>query len=125
MIRTRLAAGNPPDVAIIPRPGVVAELARDDALIPLEDMGLDPDTINENYSDTWTSLATVDDTLYGVVAKANSKSVIWYKPNNFQKNGFEIPTTWDALLDAHGAVRQQGHRRRGRSARRDATTRGP
>jgi alpha-glucoside transport system substrate-binding protein len=98
VIRTRLAAGNPPDVAIIPRPGVVAELARDDALIPLEDMGLDPDTINENYSDTWTSLATVDDTLYGVVAKANSKSTIWYKPNNFQKNGFEVPTTWDDLL---------------------------
>ena len=98
VIRTRLASGNPPDVAIIPRPGVVAELARDDALIPLEDMGLDPDAINENYSDTWTSLATVDDTVYGVVAKANSKSTIWYKPNNFQKNGFEVPTTWDDLL---------------------------
>jgi len=99
VIRTRLAAGNPPDVAVIPRPGVVAELARDDALIPLEDMGLDPDAINENYSDTWTSLATVDDTVYGVVAKANSKSTIWYKPSSFQENGFEIPTTWDALLD--------------------------
>jgi alpha-glucoside transport system substrate-binding protein len=98
VIRTRLASGNPPDVAIIPRPGVVAELARDDALISLEDMGLDPDAINENYSDTWTSLATVDDTVYGVVAKANSKSTIWYKPNNFQKNGFEVPTTWDDLL---------------------------
>jgi alpha-glucoside transport system substrate-binding protein len=99
VIRTRLAAGNPPDVAIIPRPGVVAELARDDSLIPLEDMGLDPEKINENYSDTWTSLATVDDTLYGVVAKANSKSVIWYKPTSFQENNFEIPPTWDALLD--------------------------
>jgi alpha-glucoside transport system substrate-binding protein len=98
VIRTRLAAGNPPDVAIIPRPGVVAELARDDALIPLEDMGLDPDTINENYSDLWTGLATVDDTLYGVVAKANSKSTIWYKPNSFQQAGFEIPATWEDLL---------------------------
>jgi alpha-glucoside transport system substrate-binding protein len=99
VIRTRLAAGNPPDVAIIPRPGVVAELARDESLIPLEDMDIDPEAINENYSDTWTSLATVDDKLYGVVAKANSKSTIWYKPNSFQQNGFEIPTTWDQLLD--------------------------
>lgn len=98
-IRTRLASGNPPEVGIIPRPGVVAELARDESLIALEDLGLDPDEINSNYSDTWTSLATVDDTLYGVVAKANSKSVIWYKPNSFTKNGFEIPTTWDQLLD--------------------------
>ena len=99
VIRTRLASGNPPEVGIIPRPGVVAELARDDSLISLEDLGLDPDEINENYSDTWTSLATVDDTVYGVVAKANSKSVIWYKPNSFQQNGFEIPTSWDQLLD--------------------------
>jgi alpha-glucoside transport system substrate-binding protein len=99
VIRTRLAAGNPPEVGIIPRPGVVAELARDESLIPLEDLGLDPDAINENYSETWTSLATVDDTVYGVVAKANSKSVIWYKPTSFQENGFEIPTTWDQLLD--------------------------
>jgi alpha-glucoside transport system substrate-binding protein len=98
-IRTRLASGNPPEVGIIPRPGVVAELARDESLIALEDLGLDPEAINENYSDTWTSLATVDDKLYGVVAKANSKSVIWYKPKSFQEEGFEIPTTWDALLD--------------------------
>ena len=99
VIRTRLASGNPPEVGIIPRPGVVAELARDESLIALEDLGLDPDEINENYSETWTSLATVDDTVYGVVAKANSKSVIWYKPNSFQQNGFEIPTTWDQLLE--------------------------
>lgn len=99
VIRTRLASGNPPEVGIIPRPGVVAELARDESLISLEDLGLDPDAINENYSETWTSLATVDDTVYGVVAKANSKSVIWYKPSSFRENGFEIPTTWDQLLD--------------------------
>jgi alpha-glucoside transport system substrate-binding protein len=98
VIRTRLAAGNPPEVAIIPRPGVVAELARDDSLIPLEDLGLDPDKINENYSDTWTSLATVDDKLYGVVAKANSKSLIWYKPTSFQQNNFQIPKTWAELM---------------------------
>jgi alpha-glucoside transport system substrate-binding protein len=98
VIRTRLAADNPPMVAIIPRPGFVAELAQDDVLIPLEDLGLDPDEINANYSDTWTNLATVDDTLYGVVAKANSKSTVWYKPNSFQENGFQIPTNWDQLL---------------------------
>jgi alpha-glucoside transport system substrate-binding protein len=99
VIRTRLASGNPPEVGIIPRPGVVAELARDESLIALEDLGLDPDEINENYSETWTSLATVDETVYGVVAKANSKSVIWYKPNSFTENGFEIPETWDQLLE--------------------------
>jgi alpha-glucoside transport system substrate-binding protein len=108
VIRTRLAADNPPDVAVIPRPGVVAELARDDALISIEDLGLDPEAINENYSDTWTSLATVDETLYGVVAKANSKSTIWYKPNSFTQNNFEIPTTWQQLLDITKQYKDKG-----------------
>src|SRR5215208_7562997 len=99
VIRTRLNAGNPPEVGILPRPGFVDELARDDALSSLEDLGLDVDKINENYGDTWIDLATFEDTTYGIVAKANSKSTIWYKPSSFQENGFEIPTTWDALLD--------------------------
>ena len=97
VIRTRLNAGNPPEVGILPRPGFVDELARDDALIPLEDLGIDVDKINENYNDTWIDLATFEDTTYGVVAKANSKSTVWYKPNSFQENGFQIPKTWDEL----------------------------
>ena len=96
VIRTRLNAGNPPGRAILPRPGFVDELARDDALIPLEDMGLDVDMINENYSDTWTT-SRPSGHAYGVVAKANSKSTVWYKPNSFQQNGFEVPKTWDQL----------------------------
>jgi alpha-glucoside transport system substrate-binding protein len=108
VIRTRLAADNPPMVAIIPRPGFVAELAQDDVLIPLEDLGLDPDEINENYSETWTNLATVDDTVYGVVAKANSKSTVWYKPASFQENGFEIPQTWDELLEITDQYKAKG-----------------
>jgi alpha-glucoside transport system substrate-binding protein len=108
VIRTRLAADNPPMVAIIPRPGFVAELANDDVLISLEDLGLDPEKINANYSDTWTKLATVDDTTYGVVAKANSKSTVWYKPNSFRQNGFQIPKTWNDLLDITRKYKAKG-----------------
>jgi len=108
VIRTRLAANNPPQMAIIPRPGFVAELAKDDVLIPLDDLGLDADKINENYSDTWTNLTTVDGTVYGVMAKANSKSTVWYKPTSFQQNGFEIPTTWDDLLNITKQYKAKG-----------------
>jgi alpha-glucoside transport system substrate-binding protein len=100
VIRSRLAAGNPPMVAIIPRPGIVSDLATEGSLISLEDLGLEPDTINENYSEAWTDLTTVDDTVYGVVAKANSKSTIWYRPQTFQEQGIEIPQTWDDLTAA-------------------------
>ena len=54
VIRSRLAAGNPPSMAIVPRPGIVADLARDGSLMSLDDLGLDADKINENYSKAWT-----------------------------------------------------------------------
>src|ERR671924_872371 len=108
VIRTRLAADNPPQMAIIPRPGFVAELANDDVLISLEDLGLDADKINEQYSDTWTNLTTVDDTVYGVVAKANSKSTVWYKPNSFQQNNFQVPTTWNDLVNITKQYKAKG-----------------
>lgn len=94
VIRSRLAAGNPPMVAIIPRPGIVKDLANEGSLISLEDLGLDPDAVNQNYSEAWTNLTTVDGTVYGIVAKANSKSVVWYRPN---ENKVKPVETFDEL----------------------------
>jgi alpha-glucoside transport system substrate-binding protein len=95
VIRSRLAAGNPPMVAIIPRPGIVQDLANEGSLISLEDLGLDPDQVNQNYSEAWTNLTTVDGTTYGIVAKANSKSVVWYRPDD---NKVKPVETWDELV---------------------------
>lgn len=95
VIRSRLAAGNPPSMAIVPRPGIVAELAADGSLISLSDLGMDADAVNENYSAAWTDLTTIDDEVYGIVAKANSKSTIWYDPSRLNE---EPPTDWEGLL---------------------------
>jgi alpha-glucoside transport system substrate-binding protein len=98
VIRTRLAAGNPPQMAIVPRPGIVRDLALDGSLISFDDLGVDADSVNENYASAWTDLTVIDDQTYGVVAKANSKSTVWYKPNSLQELGAEVPGTWDELL---------------------------
>jgi alpha-glucoside transport system substrate-binding protein len=95
-------------VAIIPRPGIVQDLATEGSLISLEDLGLDPDAINENYSETWIDLSTFEDTTYGVVAKANSKSTVWYKPASFRENNFEVPTDWQGLLDITQQYKDKG-----------------
>jgi alpha-glucoside transport system substrate-binding protein len=95
VVRSRLAAGNPPMVAIIPRPGIVRDLANEGSLISLDDLGLDSSAINENYSEAWTNLTTVDGTTYGVVAKANSKSVVWYRPDDSK---VKPVATWDELV---------------------------
>jgi alpha-glucoside transport system substrate-binding protein len=101
VLNTRITAGNPPDVAIIPRPGVVTDLANQGAIVSLDTFGID---LNQNFSKAWVDLGTAADKQYGIAVKANSKSTIWYKPASLSDLGEEIPETWDdfvALCDAY------------------------
>jgi len=96
VMRTRLAAGNPPMIAIIPRPGVMVDFAKDGALFDLATLGIT--NLADNYSQAWLDLGTAEGKLYGVAVKANSKSTMWYKPASFQALGVEPPTDWDGLV---------------------------
>jgi ABC-type glycerol-3-phosphate transport system substrate-binding protein len=103
ILRTRLAGGSPPDVALIPQPGTLAEFARAGYLIPLVNADgtaglIDASVVTDNYSSAIASLGIVDGATYGVLAKANSKSTMWYSPASFASLGVEVPTTWDELL---------------------------
>ncbi len=97
-IRTRLAAGNPPDIGILPRPGYIGTLAKQGVLKPLNSLGLTNAYMKSNYGPGWLALGSSGGKLYGVPAKANSKSVIWYKPQSFKQYHFKIPKTWNQLL---------------------------
>ncbi len=108
VVRSRIAGGNPPDVAMIPRPGEVAEFARQGAAVPLDgvrgDEILPPDLLAENYSQAWVDLGTVDGLFFGLTVKANSKSTFWYKPASFDALGVQPPETWEdltAIADAY------------------------
>jgi alpha-glucoside transport system substrate-binding protein len=61
-----------------------------------------------NYSAGWLKLGSSGGKLYGVPAKANSKSVIWYKPNSFKKYHFKVPKTWAQLLAITKAYKAKG-----------------
>ena len=103
ILRTRLAGGNPPDVALIPQPGTLIEFAKSGKVIPLVKKDgsaglIDKSVLSDNYAQAYLDLGTVDGTVYGILAKSNSKSTIWYKPASFKALGVEVPKTWDDLM---------------------------
>ena len=108
IIRTRLAAGNPPEVAIIPRPGVLADLARQGAVKQLSTMGITNAYMKARYGPAWIQLGTVNGRLYGVAAKANSKTTIWYRPDQFKKYKFKTPKTWAQLIALTKSMKSKG-----------------
>ena len=103
VLRIRVASGGPPDLALIAQPGVVAEYARAGHLVPLVKVDGSPGLLSagvltNNYNPGIVDLGRVDGAVYGILAKANSKSTVWYKPASFRAHGIEPPRTWDEML---------------------------
>ena len=92
---TRAQGGNPPDIAIFPQPGLFADFASRDFLVPA------PEEVeanaNEYWSEDWVNYGTVDDTFYGAPLMASVKGWIWYSPAKFAEWGVEVPKTLDEL----------------------------
>lgn len=94
-IGIRAQGGNPPDLAIFPQPGLLADLATRDFIQPAPE-GV-ASNVEEYWSEDWAGYGTVEDTLYGAPLLASIKGFIWYSPAQFEENGWEVPTTLDGL----------------------------
>lgn len=103
----RIEGGNPPDLLMFPQPGLMVDLARDGALVDISNI-VDTDQLEENYSDAWINLATVDGTLYGVWYRASLKSLVWYPVPEFEEAGYEFPQTWDEMIALSDQIVSEG-----------------
>jgi len=101
----RVEGGDPPDIALFPQPGLMADLARSGDMISLT---LDPAALSQVYASDWIELGTVDEALYGVWMRADPKSLVWYNPKAFAQAGYAIPTSWDELIDLSDRIVSDG-----------------
>jgi ABC-type glycerol-3-phosphate transport system substrate-binding protein len=96
-LRARIRRGCAPDVALLPQPGLLSNLARGGDIRPLD--AATRAVVFKNYSSTWRQLATVDGQMYGVWFKAADKSTFWYRRSALRAAGIPAaPRTWDAML---------------------------
>jgi alpha-glucoside transport system substrate-binding protein len=102
----RIQGGSPPDVAILPQPGLVQQYADQDALKALTaDVTKE---IDANYTPYWKELGSADGQVYGVLIKAAHKSLVWYRSQAFEEAGVQPPTTWDELIKAGQTIADSG-----------------
>lgn len=97
VLTTRVEAGNPPDITAAPSSSTMQTFIAEDEVVPLD--FLDMDRMQQQFGDVWINLGTIDGTLYSVFPRAAIKSLIWYSPPAFEAAGYEIPTTWEELID--------------------------
>jgi alpha-glucoside transport system substrate-binding protein len=96
-LTTRIRGNNPPDVAILPNPGKMQQLAQQKHLIAL-DTFLDMGKIRSDYAKAWIDLGSYNGKFYALFYKAANKGTVWYNPAQFHAAGYTVPTTWQDLI---------------------------
>jgi hypothetical protein len=105
VLGTAVEGGNPPDLATIAQPGLIAEFQQKNALKPLD---FAKDSIAKNYSQDFQKLGTIDGQIYSIVFKAANKSTIWFNVPAFENAGVEPPATFDDLTKNAATVKASG-----------------
>ncbi len=95
-------AGSSANITILPQPGLLADMASKGYLVPLgADVASRVEAENAAGS-SFVSLGTYNDKdgnaqFYAVPYKSDLKSLVWYSPDNFADNGYDVPETYADL----------------------------
>ena len=88
LLSTAVQGGNPPDIACIAQPGLMAQFAEQGAIQPIDDLR---EAIVDNFGEAVADAGAVDGTQYGLMFKGSNKSTIWYNVADFDEAGVEPP----------------------------------
>ena len=104
-LATAVQGGNPPDLAVLPQPGLMRDFANKGALKPIT---FARGAIAANFARSWLDLGTVNGRLYGLFFKGANKSTVWYNVRAFRNAGVKPPKDWNALKRAAATLRASG-----------------
>ena len=105
LLSTAVEGGNPPDIAAVGQPGLMADFAAKDAIQPIDDLR---DQIVDNFGESVADVGAIDGTQYGVMFKGANKSTVWYNVADFEEAGVEPPETWEELQETASTLKAAG-----------------
>jgi alpha-glucoside transport system substrate-binding protein len=106
-LSSRLQGNNPPDIAILPNPAKMQQIAQQGKLKPLESV-VDMTQLNSDYAKTWIDLGSYNGKLYAIFMKAANKGTIWYNPAQFSSNSYSTPSAWTDLINLSNTIAGSG-----------------
>jgi alpha-glucoside transport system substrate-binding protein len=108
LIMTKIQAGDTPDIALIPQPGVVADIVSRDAAFAMDDV-VDMEALNTSMTPGTLESGTVDGKLYGLLTSMNVKSLVFYNKPAFDAAGYKAPTSIDELNALTEQMKKDGN----------------
>jgi alpha-glucoside transport system substrate-binding protein len=111
--RIDIAAGSPANITILPQPGLLADFAKQGALVDLGEETTQWLTDNYSAGSSWAALGQYEGSdgavhQYAFPYKQEVKSLVWYSPDNFDEMGYEVPETMEDLLALQDQIKADG-----------------
>jgi ABC-type glycerol-3-phosphate transport system substrate-binding protein len=105
VLATAVAGGNPPDLAAVSQPGLVADFQKKGALknIDYAKAGL-----TQNYPADIAKIGVIGGHVYGFLIKGANKSTVWYNVAAFKNAGVTRVGTWAQFLKAAKTLKASG-----------------
>jgi alpha-glucoside transport system substrate-binding protein len=105
-VLVRAKAGDAPDIAIVPQPGLLKQLVATGKVkeAPTQTAA----NVDKFWSKDWKAYGTVDGKFYAAPLGANVKSFVWYSPQEFKDKGYKVPTTLDELKSLSDKIAATG-----------------
>ena len=107
LIRTRVRAGNNPDIALFPQPGILKDFIKQGKMTDLSTQ-LDVNKLQADLVPGVLEAGKSGDKFYGVPVSMNVKSLVFYPKAQFQAKGYQIPKTQQELLDLTNKIKSDG-----------------
>lgn len=111
IISTRVDGGDAPDIAGFPQPGLLRNFVADGKIVDVSEF-LPAEYLQEQYLESWIDMSTMEGPdgpiTAGVWNRFNGKSLVWYNKVAFDEAGYEIPETWDELMELSETIVSDG-----------------
>ena len=107
LILTRIQANDPPDIAVIPQPGVIKQIVDRGKAVELTDDIVPADAIADMTPGTLEA-GQIDGKQYGLMISMNVKSLVFYNKQAWDKAGYKAPESLEELTALAEQIKSDG-----------------
>lgn len=107
LIMTKIQANDTPDIALIPQPGVVADIVKRNKSVALDDV-VDLAALKSSMIPGTLEAGTVNGKLHGLLVSSNAKSFVFYPKKAWDAKGYKAPQTLAELDTLTAKIKADG-----------------
>jgi alpha-glucoside transport system substrate-binding protein len=108
LIVQKVQANDAPDIALLPQPGIIKDLAAKGKITALDDV-LDLTALGKSMTAGTLDVAKLNGKTYGLMVSMNVKGLVFYPKKAFEAAGYTAPATLDELNTLTAKIKSDGN----------------